>query len=169
MRSFFRSKGGFLRLYIVRHAEAEERAPGTREVDRALTSRGMKQAKSLGDILRKTDSPSRTTPELLLSSPAARALQTATLIGAPIRTPPRIEPRLGLDSGVDQILELVRGLCDHGITSLMIVGHNPTLEDLAAKLGAGVGLKKAETVSVEVDFKGKSVVTSHIERFRAEG
>jgi phosphohistidine phosphatase len=157
-----------MKLYIVRHAEAEERGPGMKDFDRALTLRGVKQAKALGRALERAEEPMTQRPELVLSSPAVRAVQTATLIAAALKMQISIDARIGLEAGVSDAAELVRSLVDREATCVLVVGHNPTLEDLAAMLGAGTGLKKAELVAVKVEAKGKVLVGKNACRTRPE-
>jgi phosphohistidine phosphatase SixA len=72
--------------YLVRHAKAEDRHSFKDGDDRArpLTRAGVRQAESLGELLGSCDPR----PELLLSSPARRCLETlgplATRLGIPV-------------------------------------------------------------------------------------
>ncbi len=152
-----------MKLYIVRHAEAEERASGARDFDRVLPGRGIRQASALA---RHFKDHSGKSPEVIYSSPAPRALQTATIIAAAIETPVTIDPRLDLETDATQVRSLVRSLASDGVKRAMLVGHNPTLEDFAAAIGAGSGLKKAEMIAADVECDARTVVAKRFDRFK---
>jgi phosphohistidine phosphatase len=72
--------------------------------------------------------------DLAVVSPARRARDTWELVAAQLATPPRIEvdDRVYAASG-PALLSVVRGLSDD-LETVVVVGHNPGLEDLAALL-----------------------------------
>ncbi len=75
-------------------------------------------------------------PELVVCSPALRARQTAELLLESGRTPLPLEFATDLYAAdVDTALAVVRGLGD-GTSSVLVVGHNPTMFDLALELVA---------------------------------
>ena len=101
-------------LYIVRHAKSSWDYPELPDEKRPLLEKGKKRTKRIiDDLLRR-----ETVVDLIVSSPAVRAFETAKIIGNALR---HAEERLfnlffDLPSGVD---------------TLMIVGHNPTLTNFA--------------------------------------
>jgi phosphohistidine phosphatase len=119
-----------VKVYIVRHGKAEHGEGYVRDEDRPLTPRGMQQAKFLGDRIAEMDSP----PKLILTSGLTRAIETARIIHAVIRC--RLEQAPALETGHDAG-EVVDLISRHKNGSLMIVGHNPQLGELAAILTAG--------------------------------
>ena len=70
-------------LYIVRHAKAQEAQPGLADFDRKLTHRGEDQAEQVSKILHKHSAKI----DVILASPAARALATAQIIAHGIHYP----------------------------------------------------------------------------------
>lgn len=121
------------RLVVVRHAKAEQDA--ATDFDRALTERGRQDAAALGAWL-STSGPA---PDHALVSAAPRAMQTWTALAeradwqlAPESSPPlyTAEPETALD--------LVREV-PGAATSLVVVGHNPTMGTLAQLLDDGQG------------------------------
>jgi phosphohistidine phosphatase len=120
-------------LILWRHAEAEE---GADDLARALTPKGEKQAARMAEwlLLRL---PARF---LLISSPAARAQQTARALGVPANTARELAP----GAAVPAILKAA-GWPDYKGT-VVLVGHQPDLGQAAAFLvsGAhrGVSIKK---------------------------
>lgn len=120
-----------LRLLLLRHAKSDWSRPGLPDHDRALARRGLRDAPRLGRFLRDAG----LVPEVALVSTARRARDTARLAldsaGAPPETV-RLLPDL-YGSGRDRILRIVR---EQGgsASPLLVVAHNPGLEDLVSRL-----------------------------------
>jgi len=120
-------------LSIVRHAKAERPEGFPSDFVRPLTQRGHKDAARLGALLTDLEP----TVDCILSSPAARAAQTAD----------RLASELGCANGVtwddtiylasaDTLLELLRRAPEEA-QHIVLIGHNPGLEELAAGLCSG--------------------------------
>jgi phosphohistidine phosphatase len=120
-------------LILWRHAEAEE---GENDLARELTAKGQKQAVRVAEWLLQR-LPAKFT---LISSPAARAQQTAEALGVPVKTVKDIAP----GAAVSAILQAA-GWPDHKGT-VVLVGHQPDLGHAAAFLVTGahseVSIKK---------------------------
>ena len=113
-------------LLLWRHAEAEDGIP---DLKRILTPRGEKQAAQMAEWLKK-HAPKNLR---ILVSPAVRCQQTAKTLGLPFET----DKRLGTDSNAVNLLAAA-GWPDGGkASSVLIVGHQPTLGQTAALLLAG--------------------------------
>lgn len=115
-------------LILLRHAHAENAAPGQSDSDRSLSPRGIAEAQAAAAWLKtRTVVPAR-----ILCSPAVRARQTLEYaLGAVDATfEPRIyEANAGeLDALIDENSDAQR---------LMLVGHNPGFETLVALLATG--------------------------------
>lgn len=115
-------------LVLWRHAEAEE---GGNDLARELTPKGHKQAARVAEWLLQR-LPSRFA---LISSPAARAQQTAQALGIPVKTAKEIAP----GAAVSGILKAA-GWPDYKGT-VVLVGHQPDLGQAAAFLIAGAQAK----------------------------
>jgi phosphohistidine phosphatase len=120
------------RLVLVRHAEA---GAAVVDADRRLTDRGEREAAALGRWLAGTG----TVPDRVLVSPARRARQTwdraaEALDGAPR---PVVEERL-YENTVDTALAAVRATAED-VGTLVVVGHNPSLGELAHVLDGQAG------------------------------
>jgi phosphohistidine phosphatase len=104
--------------------------------ERSLAPRGRRAARLIGDHLR--DAP--ITPELVLCSSARRTQQTLELIAPALGPAAVVLVERGLyGAGAGDILGRVRDVSD-AVRALMVIGHNPGLEDLASTLaGTGVG------------------------------
>ena len=129
-------------LWLLRHADA---ASGSPDSERPLTERGVRQAQAAGRALDRLG----LRIDVCLTSPKARALETARIaterLGVQVRTDPRLagEP-------VDAV-ELTAGLGD-----VLLVGHDPsfslTLHDLT---GAQARMRKGGLAGIE---KGELLV-----------
>ncbi|MFG2294390.1 SixA phosphatase family protein [Streptomyces sp. NPDC048603] len=119
-------------LVILRHAKSAW-PPGVPDRDRPLGPRGLRDAPAAGRLLAR----SVPRPDLVLCSPARRTHQTWELAAAAFATPPalRLEPRL-YAAAAEEILDLVRETPDE-VGTLLVVGHNPGLQDLVLLLAGG--------------------------------
>ncbi|MER6133199.1 histidine phosphatase family protein [Streptomyces sp. NPDC001815] len=129
--------GPLRRLIVLRHAKSAY-PDGVTDHERPLAPRGRRDAPAAGRALAAVDC----LPELALCSTAVRARQTWDLTAAQWGTPPpvRHDARLyGAD--VPELLEVVREAPAEAKT-LLLVGHNPGLEDLVLTL-AGDSLDDA--------------------------
>jgi phosphohistidine phosphatase len=122
------------RLHVLRHAKSSWDDPGLPDHLRPLAPRGRKAVKALARHMRAT----RIAPGLVLCSPATRAVQTWEGIapGLPAGTPVDVDDALYGASAGDLLRRLRRLPPD--VDSVLVVGHNPGLEDLTLGLvGAG--------------------------------
>jgi phosphohistidine phosphatase len=119
------------RLYLIRHAKSSWANPGLDDIDRPLNKRGKNDVPFMGMRLHKHG----ILPDLIYSSPAKRAKNTAMSIAACVGYPPeRIEQHAGIySSDVNRLLELVQDTDDH-VESAFLVGHNYVLTDFAELL-----------------------------------
>jgi phosphohistidine phosphatase len=133
-----RSRPGPLhRLVVLRHAKSAW-PPGVPDHQRPLGPRGLRDAPAAGRALAAADC----LPDLALCSTAVRARRTWELAAAQWGTPPRVRHDARLyAAGVPDLLEVVHEVPDR-VGTLLLVGHNPGLEDLVLTL-AGDALDDA--------------------------
>jgi phosphohistidine phosphatase len=115
-------------LYLVRHAKSSWDHPGLSDFERPLMATGIKKTKQITKYLIEKD----VSVDLIISSPAVRALETAKLIAAGLDYPIeniKQEPAL-YEARFDEYLNLIHGIPDE-INSLMLFGHNPTITSFA--------------------------------------
>jgi phosphohistidine phosphatase len=135
------------RLIVLRHAKSDW-SGGVADHDRPLAGRGRREAVLAGRWLREHGLD----VDLVLCSSAKRTRQTWKRVATQLDTGSgrgpelRIEERLYAASD-RQLLRVVRALPDSA-RSVLLVGHNPGLEDLVAEL-TGVG-KPLKTSSIAV-------------------
>ncbi|MEZ4777074.1 MAG: histidine phosphatase family protein [Bacteroidia bacterium] len=116
-------------LVICRHAKSDWPV-GVSDIERPLQQRGINDAKYLGTMLGQQNFE----PDLIISSPANRALSTAKIVSGKINYQGEIEIEKKIyESGVSGTLELIHQLPDHADT-VMLFGHNPTFEDTVRQL-----------------------------------
>ena len=114
-------------LILWRHAEAED-ARGNDDLGRALTARGRKQAERMAAWL----GPRLPATTRIVASPALRCQQTVAALGRPVSTVDAIGP----GASAEAVLDAARW--PHGGGAVLVVGHQPTLGETAARaLGGG--------------------------------
>ncbi len=128
------------RLLLLRHAKTERAETGERDRDRKLMDRGRTDAQVIGNYLVRHD----LIPDLVLVSPAARTQETWALVAAAFAKPPHFvtDDRI-YNAGSEALAELIQE--SGGAGTLLVIGHNPGLQDLALQLvGSGdVGTRAA--------------------------
>ena len=118
-----------LKLILLRHAKAEPVAPGQSDAARPLSARGRGQVKRLNRYLSTT--PQHT--DVIACSIARRTRQTLAAITPSLPgASARFLETLYLAPRQDLLDFVLRG--GHGARTLMIIGHNPGLQDLALTL-----------------------------------
>ncbi|VVT22867.1 histidine phosphatase family protein [Rhizobium sp. EC-SD404] len=117
-----------LRIYLLRHARAVWAEPGTRDFDRALDARGREDARALGIEMAAKD----LRPDRVICSSAKRCRETWDLVAEalPISDVTFTEALYVEDQAA--YLDIIRDI--EGTGSVMLVGHNPMMEDTATAL-----------------------------------
>jgi phosphohistidine phosphatase len=117
-------------LLLLRHAKSDWHDPGLKDFDRPLNKRGQKAAPAVGNFLKQQ----KVKPQLILSSPAERARQTTSLVmeSARLRVDLRYDERL-YGASLERLLEVLSQIEDTAAV-VMMVGHNPGLEELLEHL-----------------------------------
>ena len=114
-------------LILWRHAEAHPLREGQTDLERRLTAAGERQARRMGLWLQQR-LPATTR---ILVSPAARTVATADALERRYR----IDPQLAPDQDADALLKAAQW--PDSVTPVLVVGHQPTLGLVAARLLAG--------------------------------
>ena len=147
-----------LELYLVRHAVAEERGPKYPNDDlRPLTADGIAKWRKSVEGLRAFD----LVLDLVVTSPLTRAQDTAEILAAGLRPRPRVITSDVLAPN-GKITEIVAAVTTHsrpakgaskGASRLALVGHEPGLGELAARLLGARGVvefKKGAVCRIDV-------------------
>lgn len=134
-----------MQLYFLRHGEADW--PGWTKPDdeRPLTDSGKKEVRQMAKFLDRL----KVKPDLIVSSPLPRALQTAEVAAEQLKTKLRqdeaLEPGFGI-SGLSAVLKR------HGSKVLMLVGHEPDFSSVISALTGGfIKMSKAGVALIDID------------------
>jgi phosphohistidine phosphatase len=113
-------------LYVVRHAKSSWEQEELKDFDRPLTDRGIKNAPEMAVRILTNGAA----PQLLLSSPAKRAISTARLMAIAFKLP---EEKIKQDSSIYEAerndLSRLISRQDPDIDTILLVGHNPGVSD----------------------------------------
>ena len=117
----------------MRHAKSDWSVEGRKDIERPLNARGQKDAPKVGSFLKETGNM----PDLILASPALRVAETLEGIQGAWDEQPEVSWVEELySSGFRSYLEVIQkqgGAAD----TLLVIGHNPTVEETAAMICAG--------------------------------
>jgi len=122
-------------LFLIRHAKSSWDNTALADKDRPLNDRGKRDAPKAGERLAKR----RVKPDLILSSPATRALATAEIIAKKLDYKRRnivVDDRLYAVEA-EELLDVIRQL-DDSAERVMLIGHNPELTELAHRLSSKI-------------------------------
>ena len=124
---------GHHKLIIMRHAKSDWHTDADTDFDRPLAARGKKDAPRMAKWLRQQG----LIPDLVISSPALRARETAIMVA----------DKLGIEesciqwfpeiygASVDDLLQVVADIDKHA-NIILLIGHNPGLDELLVHLSA---------------------------------
>jgi phosphohistidine phosphatase len=145
-------------ILILRHGKSDWGDPNLDDFDRPLAKRGRKDAPLMGEVLARFDH----LPDQILASPAKRVKQTAELAAKACGYKKSIQWEAGFyGGGSEDLIRALRRLPD-AVERVMLIGHNPTLEETVADLldpadsgwrsGLPIRLPTAGLVCLEVDL-----------------
>ena len=118
-------------LILLRHGKAEPVRPSEDDHDRPLAPRGWDDAPLVAAALRAQGAR----PEIVLVSTARRCIETWKAIAA-IFPDAAVETRETLYLAPPHVIEAAADAAD--AESIVVIGHNPGLQDLAASLAPGL-------------------------------
>ncbi|HKY59773.1 MAG TPA: histidine phosphatase family protein [Gemmatimonadota bacterium] len=122
-------------LFLIRHAKSSWKDASLADRDRPLNKRGKRDAPEMGRRLAARGDA----PDLIVSSPAVRALATARIIAEAVGYPVdriREDERIYM-AGPAELLEAIRDLEDD-LQQVFLFGHNPGLTELVNELSEPV-------------------------------
>ncbi len=143
-------------LFLLRHAKSSWDDPVARDFDRPLNQRGEKAARTIGQWM----AANGISFEHVIASPAVRVVETLDGVWAGYgrRIEPTWERRIYLASSAT-LLDVLREVSDgHG--SVLMVGHNPGMEDLVFDLVPDDG---SSPLRGEVEIKYPTAALAQIE------
>jgi len=122
------------KIYLLRHVKSDWSQPGAKDFDRVLNDRGFRDAPVMAEFIQKVIPLNET---LIVSSPAKRTRQTLE----PLEKKYSGELNIRFDenlyeSGIIAYLKVLRSLPDT-CQSVLLVGHNPSIQDTVEFITAG--------------------------------
>ncbi len=141
------------RLMLLRHAKTERAEPGEPDRDRKLTRRGRDDAPAVGAYMAHHG----LVPDLAVVSPARRAQETWTLVAAAFAKSPRLvnDERI-YNANPEKLIAVIGEMRKAHL--LLVVGHNPSLHDLATQLIASGNAKARERIAEKLPTSGLVVI-----------
>jgi phosphohistidine phosphatase len=134
-----------MQLYFLRHGEADW--PGWTKPDdeRPLTDFGKKEVRQLAKFLGRL----KVEPDLIVTSPLPRALQTAEVAAEELKTKLRQDEALEPGFGISELSTVLKR---HRSKVLMLVGHEPDFSSVISALTGGfVKMSKAGVALIDID------------------
>lgn len=142
-----------LRLMLLRHAKTERAEPGEADRTRKLTKRGRADVPVIGAYMARHE----LVPDLALVSPATRTHETWTLLAACFAKPPEaLTVERIYNANPDTLMRLIAET--KKARSLLVVGHNPSIHDLAVRLIASGDVEARERVTEKLPTSGLVVI-----------
>jgi len=142
-------------LLLLRHAKSSWKDSSLPDIERPLKKRGKKTSPAVGKLMRERE----LAPDLVLCSPARRTRDTLELVlkKAKLEAEPVFDDRLYAASASELLAVLAQ--VEDGVDQVLLVGHNPGLEDLLELLtGERETLPTAALARVALDLPGWSEV-----------
>ncbi len=121
-------------IYLLRHAKSSWKDPDLADHDRPLNKRGKKSAEAMASFMAREGM----TPDLVLCSSTKRTRSTCRKVRAELgKDIPAVIDEVFYHADAGEWLRHLRGL-EREVGSVLLIGHNPALENLAHRL-AGSG------------------------------
>jgi phosphohistidine phosphatase len=149
-------------LYIVRHAKSDWSIPGQSDFERGLNDRGKNNAPMMAGLLRRRAGKA----DLLVSSPAVRAITTAKYFAGEMGIPFKDilqKPEI-YEATCPDLLGVVNELPGHA-TTVILFGHNPGLSLLVGYLtGEHIDLPTCAIAGITFELEDWSMVSADMGR-----
>jgi phosphohistidine phosphatase len=141
------------RLMLLRHAKTERAEPGQRDRDRKLVKRGRSDAETIASYMADHD----LIPDLALVSTARRTQETWDLIASGLGKAPRhIDEDRIYNASTDGLMTLIGET--RAARSLLVIGHNPGLHEVAMQLTASGDVATRERLAQNLPTSGLVVI-----------
>ncbi len=140
-------------VLILRHAKSDWGVPGQADFDRSLAKRGLEDAPRMGEVLARFSA----TPDKILASPAQRAKQTAQLVAEACGYRKAIQWEESFYGGGSEDLITALQQLPTSVERVLLVGHNPTLEETVALLcnsQSAIGEKWVNSWAIKIPTAG---------------
>lgn len=149
-------------LYLLRHAKSSWDDPSLADHDRPLAARGRKASPQIAIWLRTHAER----PQLVLCSTAARAQETWDLVAPELLPAPEVQLRPDIyDADADELIDLIRRT-PAPISTLLLVGHNPAMEEVAALLAGDGDAAALQTMQTKYPTAAVAEITFDLDDWR---
>lgn len=159
-------------IFIVRHAKSNWAEEGGEDRSRTLTAEGIADATKMGKLLAEED----LFPDLILSSTATRAEETAKIIAKGLGFPEsKIDFKNALYNASAETILLVIQSVETEVNKIMFVAHNPGVSNFLSLITDGssvnMGTCDVAIVNLEIDdwkhccLPGKGFLSRYIENY----
>lgn len=142
-------------IVIVRHAKTERLYHGITDFQRSLTkNRGWNDSKLISKVLLEKN----VIPDMIISSPANRAIETAQIFARELNYP---EERISIKDllydyfNTNDILSMLSSI-NNNLDKVFIIGHNPSMADLGDRLSNGFNSHLPTTGILGIEFDVKN-------------
>lgn len=148
-------------LYLMRHAKSSWKDTSIIDFDRPLNKRGLHDAPLIGSLLKSK----KINIELIISSPAKRAKETAKILANELVFKGYIifDEEI-YEATLDQLISKIKNL-DENINRVMLIGHNPGLTNLANYLSKEfiTNIPTCGVVALTIEKSWKNIVAKDCE------
>jgi phosphohistidine phosphatase len=149
-----------LRLMLLRHAKTERQQEGQHDRERRLTKRGTADATNVARYMISYC----LVPDQVIVSPARRTQETWALLAKVFAEGPNVVTDEHVyEASAENLIDVIAKA--HEGPSLLIVGHNPSLHDLAVQLIGSGNAAAREQLSENLPTSGLVVIDLHLERW----
>lgn len=126
-----------MRIYLLRHGDAEDEAASRRDFDRRLTPEGIERMRAEARGMKALG----LTFDMIFTSPLLRAHETANIVAETLDMPaPIVDERVGGGFQLDTIKDILR---QHpGQDKILFVGHQPSMSQIIQRLCGGIAEMK---------------------------
>ena len=151
-----------LKLMLMRHAKAAPPHMDAEDFERRLSGRGLEAAPAMGRALAKH----KLVPKQILCSPAQRTRETLQLVvnAMGVTAPVAFEDRLYDFGDGLSYMEVISD--QNGATPLMVIGHNPSVQNMALRLIGPKSSAIAERIGRKFPTAAVAVIALPIEAWR---
>jgi len=154
LQDSFREGDKMKKLILIRHAKAVSREVKLPDFQRTLVKKGMKDSENMAERLKMRE----LVPDLMISSPANRSLETAHVFARVLDYPVQkivVNDILYSEMSPEALVQIIQKIDDKH-ESVMLFGHDPSFSDLASHLIKDFEEAIPKTGAVSIGFGKKS-------------
>lgn len=133
-----------MRLYFLRHGEAEDMSSAISDHERRLTAKGIERIQTAAKVLLHLN----VKPTHIYTSPRVRALQTAEIVAKELEKKAEVNDAVNFNFNLPAVEALIAELDD--ADEVLFIGHEPTMSKVVGELtGGNVVMKKGGLARVD--------------------